>query len=192
MSRVFISYRRIGSAGFAHLLRFRLQMPPLALWEDDVFLDDTSIEYGEEFPERIRKAISVAKVFLLLVEAQWLDATYEDGQRKIDREIDFCRQELIQAPGRLQAGEEFAVIPIVCGESEFPSAEKLPGCLRSITNLNRAQLEGKHLNVHLSVNRSGLCQALPEEYKEISKGCQVSRRTGSYREFWLNQAFMRV
>ena len=97
MSRVFISYRRIGSAGFAHLLRFRLQMPPLAVSEDDVFLDDTSIEYGEEFPERIRKAISVAKVFLLLVEAQWLDATYEDGHRKIDREIDFCRQELIQA-----------------------------------------------------------------------------------------------
>lgn len=146
MSRVFISYRRSGAAGFAHGLRRSLRSAPLALPKDDVFLDETSIEFGEQFPERIRQAISVAKVFLLLVEPQWLDEKREDGTRKIDCEDDFCRQELLQALERLNAGEDITVIPVVCGGAPFPDQGKIPECLRSIKVLNRASLGGRHFD----------------------------------------------
>ena len=104
-----MSYRRADAAGHAGRLYDRLKS-----WFDaeDVFYDLDSIESGDDFPERIRLAVSGAKVVLVLIAPDWVA---EINRRAALPSVDFVRAE-VELALRLNAANGIPkIIPVVLG-----------------------------------------------------------------------------
>jgi hypothetical protein len=124
VSRVFISYRRQDSAGYARPLHDALV--PL-FGKEGVFLDLDNISPGEDFTNSVRDAIAASDVMLVLIGPQWLSATDARGHRRIDGPDDFIRSEIATA-----LAEHKRVVPVLVGGGRMPSAADLPPELRGL------------------------------------------------------------
>ncbi len=71
MPKIFISYRRADSAMLATLMQVKLQSFGI-----DAFVDTRSIDGGGLFPNRLRRAIENADVFVCLLGATTLESSY--------------------------------------------------------------------------------------------------------------------
>src|SRR5437879_4329056 len=80
-ARVFISYRRHDSAGYARPLYEDLRK---ALGDDAVFLDIFAIEPGLSFLSEMERALDSSYVLLVLIGLGWLEAMEADGTRRLD------------------------------------------------------------------------------------------------------------
>jgi hypothetical protein len=133
---LFISYRRSDSAGHARALyrdlcrRFDKQR---------IFFDRESIEAGSVFPDRLREGIDACRVLLALIAPGWLDAKNAAGQRRLDSEDDFVRQEIA---GALRLGRH--VIPVLFDDTPMPDAGQLPEVLRPLAACDALLLRGKN------------------------------------------------
>src|SRR5216684_1260428 len=98
---IFISYRRLDSVYAVDQLDKRLK---LAFGADAVFRDASSIVLGAVFPERIRRALDVARVALVVVGPGWLRATMDPSDihspRRLDDPVDWVRIEIGRASCR--------------------------------------------------------------------------------------------
>ena len=115
MAKLFISYRRKDSGPIARRLGETLAR---SFGDDDVFLDTDSIRMGQEWAARITRALSEATVLLCVVGPAWLLTHNEYGQRRIDLENDWVRDELVTA-----FDKGIPVLPIlVSGATQFAAA----------------------------------------------------------------------
>src|SRR5690349_19933337 len=71
MPKAFISYRRADSSSLATLLAVRLEQSKI-----EAFVDTRSIDGGGPFPDRLRRAIEAADVFVCLLGATTLDSEW--------------------------------------------------------------------------------------------------------------------
>ena len=129
MAKVFVSYRRSDSrkdAGriYDHLLD--------AFGKDNVFKDVDSIPIGTDFRGVLREAITQTDVLLVIIGAQWLTVTDENGQRRLDDPNDFVRLEIVSA---LQQ-PRIRVIPVLVDHAAMPAADDLPEDMRELTYRN--------------------------------------------------------
>lgn len=129
---VFISYRRGDSDGDAALLA-RLLREELAT--DSVFLDVSSIDLGQTWPDEIRDALARSNTILVVIGPAWLTVSDKWGRRRLDSEGDWVRLEIERA---LQ--EDKTVIPVLVGGAELPSAEALPEGLRALPNKQKIDI----------------------------------------------------
>jgi hypothetical protein len=95
---VFVNYRVIdnplGAAGIHNALVTRFGA-------ERVFRDCVSVEPGDHYPTTIREALDAADVLVAIIGPDWLALTDETtGERLIDRENDWVRQELLWAHER--------------------------------------------------------------------------------------------
>ncbi|WP_197289064.1 TIR domain-containing protein [Nocardia sp. NRRL S-836] len=122
--KIFISYRREGTAGEARALAHDLAdvFGPAA-----VFLD-TSLPGGAEWPARLRQELADAPVVLALIGPTWLMAADEWNRRRIDADSDWVRQE-IEAALR---GSATLLIPVLLEGSAMPPLEALPASLAGL------------------------------------------------------------
>ena len=95
--RIFIAYRRDDSQGFAGRIYDRLAQH---FGPDAVFRDINDIEPGRPWEEAIDAALGSCNVFVLLVGRQWLDATDDDGKRRLHDPEDRHRREIETAINR--------------------------------------------------------------------------------------------
>lgn len=65
---MFISYRRADTGWAANLVGYALR---IRLGPDHVFLDNISIEFGEEFADIIEDAVRHCEVFIPLIGSGW-------------------------------------------------------------------------------------------------------------------------
>jgi len=95
--RIFLSYRRDDSQGFAGRIYDRLadRFGPEA-----VFRDINDIEPGRPWAEAIDEALGSCDVFVLLIGREWLNATDDDGHRRLDDPEDRHRREIEVAVNR--------------------------------------------------------------------------------------------
>jgi hypothetical protein len=93
--RVFISYRRTDTAPFAGRLYDYLAE---SFGADQVFMDVDTIDPGVDFVRAIEQAIASCEVLLVLIGPLWLDATNEEGRRRIDDPHDYVRLGIESAP----------------------------------------------------------------------------------------------
>src|SRR5690242_18564211 len=114
--RIFISYRREDTAGFAGWIFARLSEH---FGRDQVFKDIDSILPGDDFVEEITNAVASCHVLIALIGGRWL--TDSAGQRRLDSPKDFVRLEIEAA---LKRGVR--VIPILVEGVDVPSADQLP------------------------------------------------------------------
>src|SRR3954462_5694088 len=113
---VFISYRRDDAGSEAISLRDALRRE---FGEESVFMDTSSLQAGAIWAEELQAGIGAAETVLAVVGPDWLRAgSNEWGQRRIDREQDWVRQELAVP---LAKGKR--VIPVLVRGARLPPAE---------------------------------------------------------------------
>ena len=128
MSKIFVSYRRSDSQGWAGRLGDDLVR---AFGDVARFFDIESIEPGDDFVEAIERALADCEVVIALIGPTWLSATLPDGKRRLDDPGDFVRLEIETALAR-----KVRVIPVLFGGAVMPQAASLP---QSISALARRQ-----------------------------------------------------
>ena len=122
-SAFFISYRR--SQNTPHARDFRRHLAR-RFGEASVFMDTSSIDYGEAFPDRIASTIRGCSVMLVLIGPQWLERVA--GVRRIDNPDDWVHREV---EAGLQRGEA-VVVPVLLDGAPPPDEAELPESLKSL------------------------------------------------------------
>lgn len=125
MPKLFISYRRDDSAGFAGRLTDALEQ---RLGAGSVFRDVDDIRPGEDFEAVIERGLRQVQAVLVVIGPGWLAAA-ADGRRRLDQADDFVRREVESA---LASGKP--VVPILVGGASMPDAAALPPTLRGLAN----------------------------------------------------------
>lgn len=124
MPKIFLSYRREDSAGYAGRVAERLSQ---AFGHANVFQDLEDIQPGVDFSEEIRRNVANSEVLVALIGPRWLDITEGGGGRRLDNPQDFVRLEILAALQR-----KIRVIPVLVQKAEMPAAEVLPEPLKSL------------------------------------------------------------
>jgi hypothetical protein len=132
----FISYRRSQNTWQARDIRKELVR---RYGESRVFMDASSIDYGESFPDRIASAIRGCSVILGLIGPHWLEPTA--GSRRIDDPNDWVRRELEAALQR----QEALVIPVLLDGASAPAATELPESIKPLAMLHAVVVVGEDL-----------------------------------------------
>jgi CHASE2 domain-containing sensor protein len=135
-SAFFISYRRSHNAGHARDIRRELAR---RYSDAAVFLDTSSIDYGESFPDRIADAIRGCSVMLVLIGPQWLEPTA--GTRRIDDPNDWVRREVEAGLQRREA----VVVPVLLDGAVAPADTQLPESIKALAFLHAFAIIGRKL-----------------------------------------------
>jgi hypothetical protein len=130
--RVFISYRRDESAGYAGWIADSFEE---YFGEDKVFRDIDSLEPGLDFSEAIERALESSEVLLAVIGKHWLTATDAAGQRRLENPHDFVRIEIATA-----LKHNIRVIPVLVQGASMPSADEVPEDLAPLTRRNAFEL----------------------------------------------------
>ena len=142
MARIFLSYRRDDSGGYAGRLFDRLSQH---FGRDNLFMDIDTIGLGLDFVEAIENAVGSCDVLLAVIGRQWLTSTDPLGHRRLDNPEDFVRLEITTALER-----RIRVIPVLVGGASMPRSTELPDVLRPLAR-RQALVVGDHF--HPDVDR---------------------------------------
>lgn len=131
MGGVFINYRRHPDRdGFAVALHERLSS---RFTSGNVFLDVTSINPGERYPNRLRRHLDRADVVIAVVHSEWV--------QDLRAGADWVRWEIEHA-----FAEGKTIIPLLLDGARMPTARELPRSIREFAHL---QAVGDDLTVLL-------------------------------------------
>ena len=161
---IFLSYRRADSADALCLYPWLIQW----FGRERVFWDRKDIHPGENFPEVLENQVRSSKAFIALLGENWLSATDEKGNRRIDSSEDWIRRETLLA---LQ--QEILVIPVLAGGTTCPPIDDLPHDLRKIGGLQ--MLSTGDISFHDRL-RESLDKVIPTEEKESAASGEAARR----------------
>lgn len=129
MPGLFISYRRIDSAGFTGRLFDHLSRH---FGRHHVFMDiEGGIERGADFPEVIEKTVQSADAMIAVIGRQWLSCVDDTGKRRLDNPDDWVRNEIAAALQR-----NILLLPVLVDGGSMPAANQLP---EDISRLARKQ-----------------------------------------------------
>lgn len=140
--RIFISYRRQDSAGYAGRLFDRLSN---RFGQSNIFMDIDAIELGVDFVQRIQEAVSSCDVLLAVIGPSWLTMTGASGQPRLSDPNDFVRVEVQTALQR-----DIRVIPLLVQGAQMPGESELPIELAALSRRNGMGIE--HASFDSDVN----------------------------------------
>ena len=143
VGRVFISYRRDDSAGGAGRVHDRLERE---FGSGLLFMDVDLIPLGVNFTKVLRDEVAKCEVLLAVIGPNWLNASDEEGHRRLDSPNDFVRIEISTALQR-----NIPVIPILLDGATIPKANQLPKDLRELGVRNG--LEVRHASFHSDMEK---------------------------------------
>ena len=126
--RIFISYRRSDSAYATSYLYSQLTTK---IGEGVAFKDVDSIPYGVDFRTHVQNRLENCQVALVIIGADWLNATGEDGEKRLFQDDDLVRTEIEVALGR-----GIPVIPVLIGKNHMPSKSELPKSIGELADRN--------------------------------------------------------
>lgn len=139
-SRLFISYRRDDSAGFARAIAAEMAR---RFGNERVFIDVDDIAPGRGFAEAIHQALAGASALLVLIGPRWRGE--REGQAaRLDEPDDFVRREVAAALAR-----GLRVIPVLLDGATPPGAADLPPELQPLAGLQAIELRHAHFDADL-------------------------------------------
>ncbi len=141
MQGIFINYRREDTEGYAITLQDRLAKH---FGEKQLFMDVDNIEPGLDFMETIEKSLSSCEVVLVLIGARWLDATDEQGNRRLDNPHDPLRIEIETA-----LNSNARVIPVLLHGTAMPGSDSLPASLAPLTRRHAIEISSSRRDYDL-------------------------------------------
>src|SRR5579862_6140147 len=130
--KIFISYRRDDSAGYAGRLHDQLAQE---FGLDQLVMDVDSFQLGVNFVKALREEVQKCDVLLAVIGRNWLDARDENGDWRLANPHDFVRTEIAAALQR-----NIRVIPILLDGTRMPAADQLPAELRELAQRNALDL----------------------------------------------------
>ena len=136
---VFISYRRGDSAGHTGRLYDGLGA---AFGDAAIFMDIDAIDPGVDFAQRIREALATCRVVLVVIGPRWIDASGDDGARRLDDPQDYLRMEIAAALQRNSA----LVIPVLVAGADMPAPGQLPEPLQPLALRQAVELSDPRWN----------------------------------------------
>jgi len=131
--KIFISYRRDDSAGYAGRLFDHLAA---RFGSKNIFMDIDTIEPGEDFRKVVHNAVGNCDVVLVMIGKQWLTVAGEQGQRRLDDPRDWVRMEVSTALTNVQK----RVIPVLVRGASMPGDNELPTDLKELAWRNAIEL----------------------------------------------------
>lgn len=134
---IFISYRRSDSLAATGRVYDRIVRK---FGEDYVFRDADDISPGVHFDHRLKHALGICHVTLVIIGSTWLTATAEDGSRRLDDPNDYVRMEVETS---LKRG--VSIIPILLDGTGMPKPSELPATMRELAFHNATSVEQDHL-----------------------------------------------
>lgn len=133
MPGVFISYRRIDSAGFAGRLFDHLSR---TFGRNRVFMDNEgSIERGADFPAVIEQAVQASDAMIVVIGRQWLTCVDVEGQQRLSKPDDWVRNEIALALRR-----DILLLPVLVDGAAMPSPEQLPENLHHLARKQASEI----------------------------------------------------
>ena len=142
MRSIFISYRRDDSAYAAGRVHDRLASE---FGEEVLFMDVDAIPLGANFVKVLEDAVSSCSVLLAVIGPNWLSATDEDGNRRLDSALDFVRIEIAAALKR-----DIPVIPLLLDGARIPQSAQLPPDLAELSMRNGAVIRGSSFHADMA------------------------------------------
>lgn len=137
--RIFISYRRDDSGGYAIALYAQLER---FFGKGNVFFDvGDSIKPGTDFDQEIKKAVKDSDVLLALIGKNWLSISDSDGRRRVDNPKDYVNIEISTA-----LKNKVLVIPVLLNETKMPSDTALPDNLKVLSKCQAVEIRHSHFN----------------------------------------------
>ncbi|PPD33187.1 MAG: hypothetical protein CTY19_08995 [Methylomonas sp.] len=118
MSKIFISYRRDDSTGYAGRLADHLNR---AFGDNQIFRDYDDIAPGQNFLKTIQQHLATADVLLVMIGMDWLSLKNTADQQRLFAADDLVRMEIETA---LRRG--IRIIPILLNDAPMPSVQQLP------------------------------------------------------------------
>ena len=131
--KIFVSYRRDDSAGYAGRLYDYLSAH---FGANSIFMDIDAIEPGEDFRKIISKAVETCDVVLVMLGKQWINITDAQGRRRLDNPKDWVRMEVSAA----LSDRRIRVIPVLVRDATMPSDKELPEGLKELVWRNAIEL----------------------------------------------------
>ncbi|HEY7622063.1 MAG TPA: toll/interleukin-1 receptor domain-containing protein [Solirubrobacteraceae bacterium] len=133
--RIFISYRREDSRGYAG----RLQGDLSRRYTSEAVFRDIEIPPGVDFAQHINMLIDHCNVVLVMIGNGWSDARDSKGARRLDKDEDWVRLEIERALAR----SNVEVIPVLVDGAKLPPREELPPTLAPLRRLNAFELSDR-------------------------------------------------
>jgi hypothetical protein len=143
MAKIFLSYRREDSGGYARAIQDRLMKE---LGADVVFMDVDGIPIGSNFVKVLNDEVAKCEVLLAVIARNWLDVRDDLGNRRLDNPNDFVRIEIEAALKR-----DIPVVPILLEGAKIPAASQLPEDLHDLSVRNAVEV--RHSAFHGDVDR---------------------------------------
>lgn len=131
--KIFISYRRDDSAGYAGRL---YDLLAARFGAKNVFMDIDTIPPGKDFRKVITDEVGKCDVVLVLIGKQWLGIVDAQGHRRLDDPQDWVRVEIATA----LAKPGVWVIPVLVHNARMPGAHELPEELKELVWRNAIEL----------------------------------------------------
>lgn len=165
MSRsIFLSYRRDDAGSEAIAISNALRQD---FGEDSVFMDTSSLQAGAIWPEELQTALKAAETILAIIGPDWLRAgNNEWGQRRIDRDDDWVRQELALAL------KEKKVIPVLVRGARIPPADVLPEPLKALSQRQVIEIRRDYWNHDIKLLMAQLSQ-VPRRPQKPSRNLEL-------------------
>jgi len=138
MTRIFISYRREDSAGYAGRVYDRLVKH---FGPEQIFMDVDNIRPGMDFVEAIESAVGSCDVLIALIGKQWASITDERGEKRLNNPNDFVRLEVKTALDR-----NILVIPTLVHGAGMPRQQDLPPALEKLTRRNAFEISNSRFH----------------------------------------------
>jgi TIR domain/Invasion associated locus B (IalB) protein len=136
VARIFINYRRDDSIGMAGRLHDRLSQ---TFGRKTLFMDVDHIPPGVDFVNHLNNQVAACDVFLAIIGPNWLNATNEKGERRLDATDDFVAIEIAAALAR-----NIRVIPVLVDGARMPKAGDLPKSLKPLVRRQAIDLRHTH------------------------------------------------
>ncbi|MCH9809137.1 MAG: tetratricopeptide repeat protein [Alphaproteobacteria bacterium] len=142
-SKVFISYRRDDSSGFAGRVHDRLASE---LGKDRLFMDVDAIPLGYDFVQILQDEVAKCDTLLVVIGPNWLAARDDSGNQRLINPNDFVHIEIQAA---LKRG--IPVIPLLFDGATMPPPSDLPEALKPLSF--RHGLEIRHTSFHADMEK---------------------------------------
>ena len=134
-TRIFISYRREDSAGYAGRIYDRLVTE---FGFEQVFFDIDTIPPGDDFVEVLSEKVESCDVLLAVIGRSWLSVADPAGRARIQNPEDFVAIEIGAALKR-----KVRVIPVLVGGGRMPISSELPEGLAPLARRQAHELPDK-------------------------------------------------
>jgi hypothetical protein len=130
--RIFISYRRADSGGWARSLHDNLDE---RLGTGRAFRD-VAMEGGMDFHEHVESLLDGCDVLLAIIGKSWTSITDADGNRRLEDPEDLVRREIARALQR----PDVEVIPVLVDGARMPTEHELPPDLAPLARRQACEL----------------------------------------------------